>query len=274
MKYIVKKEMILLDFLMIHMSRKQAKLYLKYKQVYCNQTANITHDYLLKVGDVVEIRKEQTSSLEILYEDHDCVIINKPSGLLSMSGGGEKEKTAYHAVSTYLKTKDKKARVFIVHRLDKDTSGILLFAKNEKMKNLLQNDWNELVIKRGYIAIVEGKVPNDKGTIKNYLDESKTQQVYITKKGGKLAITHYKVLKSNPKTSMLEVYLDTGRKNQIRVHMESIGHSIVGDKKYGATTNPIQRLGLHCHDFLFTHPIAKKQIHITCEAPSNFKQLF
>ncbi|WP_249029673.1 RluA family pseudouridine synthase [Tannockella kyphosi] len=274
MKYNVKQEMLLLDFLMIHMSRKQAKLYLKYKQVYCNQMANITHDYVVKPGDVVEIKKEQASPLDILYEDNDCVIINKPSGLLSMSGGGEKEKTAYHLVSTYLKTKDKNARNFIVHRLDRDTSGILLFAKNEKMKNLLQNDWNNLVIQRGYIAIVEGKLKQDKGTIKNYLDESKTQQVYITKKGGKLAVTHYRVLKTNNKQSMVEVYLDTGRKNQIRVHMQSLGNSIVGDKKYGANTNPIQRLGLHCHDFLFTHPITKKKIHIQCDSPKNFTDLF
>ena len=276
MKYIVKKEAILLDFLMIHTSRKQAKLYLKYQQVSINGNSDCKFDTIVKVNDCITIQKNNTTNtqLDILYEDQDCVIINKPSGLLSMAGGGEKEKTAYHLVGEYLKEKDKQQRVFIVHRLDRDTSGILLFAKNEKMKNLLQEKWNDLVYKRGYVALVEGKVQKPKGTIKNYLDESKTQQVYITKKGGKLAITHYQVKQSNMKNTLLEVYLDTGRKNQIRVHMESIGHSIVGDKKYGATTNSIRRLGLHCHDFLFLHPITKKEIHIQTTVPDSFTEVF
>ncbi len=275
MKYTVKKQMQLLDFLMIHTNRKNSKLYLKYQQVYINNNNQVKFDTLVEVGDIVEIKKEQqNNNLEILFEDKDCIIINKPSGLLSMSGGGEKEKTAYHEVSQYVKSQNKNNRIFIVHRLDRDTSGILLFAKSEKMKQLLQNDWNNIVIKRGYLALVEGMVQKKSGTIKNYLDESKTQQVYITNKGGKLSITHYRVMKQNKNNSLLEVYLDTGRKNQIRVHMESINHSIVGDKKYGSTTNPIKRLGLHCFDFEFKHPITKKIISLKKDAPEIFYKLF
>lgn len=274
MKYTVKKQDTLLAFLMLHVSRKQAKLYLKYKQIYINNQSNNQFDYLLTIGDSVEIKKENNVGITILYEDNDCVVIDKPAGLLSMSGGGEKEKTAYHLVGEYLKQKDRNARVFIVHRLDRDTSGVLLFAKNEKTKNLLQENWNHIVTKRGYVAIVEGHLEKQQGVIKNYLEESKTQMVYITNKGGKLAITNYQVLKQSKYFSLVEVFLETGRKNQIRVHMQSLGHSIVGDKKYGATSNPIKRLGLHCHCFAFIHPITKQTIEVQATIPSVFTNLF
>lgn len=276
MKYIVKTQMTLMDFLMIHYARKQVKLYFKFKQVYVNGSSNTQFDHMLKIGDIVEISKEQKteSSLDILYEDSECIVINKPSGLLSVSGGGEKEKTAYHLVGEYLKQKDKSAKVFIVHRLDRDTSGILMFAKNEKIKNLYQDRWNDLAMKRGYIAVVEGKLVQKQGTIKNYLDESKTQQVYITKSGGKLAITDYQVLKESKQYSLVEVSLKTGRKNQIRVHMQSIGHSIVNDKKYGSSSNPIKRLGLHCHVFVIKHPITDKEMLFEAPVPSSFESIF
>lgn len=273
MKYTVKKQDTLLDFLIIHVSRKQAKLYLKYKQVYINGISNNQFDYLLNIGDSIEIRKETTIGLAIIYEDKDIVVIDKPAGLLSMAGGGEKEKTAYHLVGEYVKQKDRSARVFIVHRLDRDTSGVLLFAKNEKMKNALQENWNTIVTKRGYMAIVEGHLDKQQGTIKNYLNESKTQMVYIASNGGKLAITNYQVIQESKYYSLLEVFLETGRKNQIRVHMQSLGHSIIGDKKYGATANPIKRMGLHCHCFAFKHPVTKQSIEVKAAMPSVFTNL-
>lgn len=274
MKYIVKKENTLLEFLMIHVSRKQAKLYFKYKQVYVNGEMSSQFDLPLQVGDSVEIRKDTNSGIDILYEDQDCIVINKPSGLLSMSGGGEKEKTAYRLVGEYLKQKDRQARVFIVHRLDRDTSGILLFAKNEKMKNLLQENWNTIVTKRGYIALVEGHLVKKQGIVKQYLEESKTQMVYVSKNGGKLAITNYQVINEAKQNSLVEVFLETGRKNQIRVAMQTLGHSIVGDQKYGATSNPIKRLGLHCHCFAFKHPITKQVLEIKTDIPIVFTTLF
>lgn len=270
MKYTVKKDMILLDFLMIHYNKKSSKQYLKFKQVLVNDKVVSQFDHSLVMGDCVEVTKEsRDTSLDILFEDKDIIVINKPSGLLSMSNG-TKDKTAYSMVGQYLKQQDAKARVFIVHRLDRDTSGILLFAKSEAMKFKLQNNWNDMVEKRGYLAVVEGVLNKPKGTIKNNLDESKTQQVYVVKQGGKLAVTHYEVLEDNKKFSLVEVYLDTGRKNQIRVHMEFIGNSIVGDKKYGATSNPMKRLGLHCHDFIFRHPSSNELISLKADAPDIF----
>lgn len=276
-KYDVKKESILTDFLLNYYNKKNVKNLLKFKQVLVNGQVVSQFDYCLKTGDEVIIDKSTNSNtdLDIIYEDKELIVINKPAGLLSMAGGSEKEKTAYRLVGAYLKSKNKNARVFIVHRLDKDTSGVLMFAKNEIIKNKLQNNWNEIVYKRGYLAIVEGKLKKNHGTIKNYLDESKTQMVYISNNGkGKLAITHYKVLKESRYNSLVEVFLDTGRKNQIRVHMQSLGHSIVGDKKYGATTNPIKRMGLHSHVFAFVHPDTKVKMEFKATVPDEFKKMF
>ena len=223
----VKKEMLLMDYLLLSFNRKNAKNLLKYKQVYVNNQQISQFDYLLHENDQVEIKKENTSSLEILYEDQEFVVINKPSGLLSMSDGKEKEKTAYHYVSEYLKKQDRKQKVFIVHRLDRETSGVLMFCKNEKIRDLLQKDWNKIVYLRGYMALVEGKGLKN-GTLKNYLAESKSQQVYVTsKEKGKLAITHYKAIKEMKNQTLLEIQLDTGRKNQIRVQLSNIHHPIV-----------------------------------------------
>lgn len=276
-KYYVKKESTLMDFLLNHYNKKNVKNLLKFKQVLVNGQVISQFDYQLNVNDEVIVDKNagNNTNLDIIYEDKELIVINKPAGLLSMADGNEKEKTAYHLVGEYLKSKNKNARVFIVHRLDKDTSGVLMFAKNEVIKNKLQNNWNEIVYKRGYLAIVEGKLKNKHGTIKNHLDESKTQMVYISNNGkGKLAITHYKVLKDSRYNSLVEVFLDTGRKNQIRVHMQSLGHSIVGDKKYGATTNPIKRMGLHSHVFAFVHPDTKAKMEFKAVVPDEFKKMF
>lgn len=276
-KYQVKKDILLMDFLLNYYNKKNVKNLLKYKLVMVNENIISQFDFPLKIEDIVIVNKKEDNkhNLEIIYEDKELIVINKPSGLLSISGGNEKENTAYHLVGEYLRNKNKKAKVFVVHRLDKDTSGILMFAKNEEIKNKLQNNWNKIVYKRGYLAIIEGKLKKKSGTIKNYLDESKTQMVYITNnKKGKLAITNYHVLKETRYNSLVEIFLDTGRKNQIRVHMQSLGHSIVGDKKYGATTNPIKRMGLHSHIFAFVHPDTKKKMIFEAGFPEEFKKIF
>lgn len=275
-EYQIKEDIELMVFLSNHYNKKSVKNLLKYKMVKVNGKIISQFNYQLKLGDIVSVNKNNKDKLcfEILYEDGELIVINKPSGLLSISGGHEKKKTAYHLVGEYLRTKNKKAKVFVVHRLDKDTSGVLMFAKNEKIKKLLQENWNQIVYKRGYLAIVEGKLKKKTGVIRNYLDESKTQMVYITNKGGKLAITNYRVLKESKHYSLVELFLDTGRKNQIRVHMQSLGHSIIGDKKYGASTNPIKRMGLHSHLFAFVHPITKKKLEFEAAEPQEFKKIF
>ena len=219
-------------------------------------------------------RKYNELPFPIIYEDDSLIIINKPSGLLTIATDKEKEKTAYHFIKKYLQTKNQ--NVFIVHRLDRDTSGILLFAKNEKMKLMLQKHWNTITLKRGYIAIIEGNIKPEIGTIRSYLKEEKNTFVHSTKNimEGKLAITGYRVKQKNNDYSMVEVFLETGRKNQIRVHMSESGHPIIGDTKYSSITNPLNRLGLHSNLLKIVHPFSKKVMTIEAEIPKEFTHLF
>jgi len=211
--------------------------------------------------------------LEILYEDKYLIIINKPSNLLTISTEKEKERTLFHYVYEYLKKKNKNNKVFIVHRLDKDTSGLVLFAKTEDIKYKLQDNWDNT--KRYYYAIVNGIVTNEKDTIESYLKETKTLLVYSSNdtKNGKLAITQYEKLLNNTKYSLLKINILTGRKNQIRVHLNDIGHSIVGDKKYGIKNNPIRRLCLHAYYLEFIHPITNELLKLEIKYPKEFEKL-
>lgn len=219
---------------------------------------------------------KKKKKLDIIYEDKEIIVINKPSGLLTVSTPKEKEKTLFHEVSNYIKKSNPKAKVFIINRLDKDTSGIVLFAKNQNIKYMYQNAWDKLAVKRGYTAIVNGKLTNKKGTIKSYLKETKTLLVYSTndKKDGKLAITNYSVIKESDKYSMLDIEIKTGRKNQIRVHLNDIGNPILGDKKYGNIKSPLNRLMLHCSYMLLINPKTNKKMEFICDTPKSFNNLF
>ena len=210
--------------------------------------------------------------LNILYEDKYLIAISKPHNLLTIGTAKEKDNTLYRKVSDYVKKQHKSNKIFIVHRLDKDTSGIIVFAKTEQVKRILQRNWDES--KRKYIALVEGKVTKS-DTIKNYLAETKTLKTYITndKKIGKLAITKYNPIKTIKEYSLFQIEIFTGRKNQIRVHMESINHPIVGDKKYGSKKNPIRRMCLHATYLEFYHPITNKKIIIEDKYPNIFDKL-
>lgn len=214
--------------------------------------------------------------LNIVYEDKNYIVVDKPSGLLTVSTEKEKENTLFHKVLTYLKQKNKNNKVFIVHRLDKETSGLVLFVKNEKLKNILQKDWDNLVKLREYIAIVEGKPREKEECLKNYLVEDKTLKVHETKnnKIGKLAITKYKVITSIDKYSLLRIEIKTGRKNQIRVQLSNIGNPIIGDKKYNSKSNPIHRMGLHANKLIIINPITKKEMIFETDVPNDFLRLF
>ena len=214
--------------------------------------------------------------LNIVYEDKNYIVVDEPSGLLTVSTEKEKENTLFHKVLTYLKQKNKNNKVFIVHRLDKETSGLVLFVKNEKLKNLLQKDWDNLVKLREYIAIVEGKPREKEECLKNYLVEDKTLKVHETKnnKIGKLAITKYKVITSIDKYSLLRIEIKTGRKNQIRVQLSNIGNPIIGDKKYNSKSNPIHRMGLHANKLIIINPITKKEMIFETDVPNDFLRLF
>lgn len=211
--------------------------------------------------------------LDILYEDKYLIGVVKKSGLLTIASNKEKEKTLYSEVSEYVKKQHKSNKIFIIHRLDRDTSGIVLFAKDYKTKEKLQVNWDKTT--RKYIALVEGKVKKTTDTIKSYIAETKTLLSYSTNdsKKGKLAITEYKKIKENNQYTMLDINILTGRKNQIRVHLSEMGNPIVGDKKYNAKKNPIRRMTLHAYKLVFTHPITNKIIELETKIPKQFEML-
>lgn len=208
--------------------------------------------------------------IKILYEDKSIIVVSKPTHLLTISTENEKEKTMFHKVIEYERKKNKNNKIFIVHRLDKDTSGIIVFAKNDRVKKILQDNWDKT--KRYYMAIVEGIPKEKEKTIKSYLAENSRLITYSTnEKVGKLAITKYKLIKHSKKYSLLDIEILTGRKNQIRVHMSDNKTPIVGDKKYGSITNPMNRLGLHAYKLVFMHPTLKKEMVIEDKLPLEFK---
>lgn len=259
-------------------SNKTIKSFFKHKMVYINGKIITNSSKVITKNSKITIyltpRRTENYNLEIIYEDDDLIAINKPSGLLSISNSKEKEITAFRMVSDYIKKQNPKNKLFVVHRLDQDTSGVLIFSKNLKLKEKLQNEWNEVVLVREYIAIVTGKI-KESGTFKTYLKENHAQIVHSTndKYHGKLAITNYKLLKTNGKYSMLEVRIDTGRRNQIRVHLSENGNPIVGDKKYGTTDNSLGRLALHANKLVIIDPRTKKKLEFSTKIPVNFQKL-
>ncbi|AHF06222.1 RluA family pseudouridine synthase [Desulfitobacterium metallireducens] len=262
--------------------RNNIKSLLAHHQILVDDEMVSQYNHPLVIGQQVsviwgKVRKEnQPRGLEILFEDDYLIVVVKEAGLLSIATAKEREQTAYSILSDHVKKKDAKNRIFIVHRLDRDTSGIMLFAKSEKVKKLLQESWKDAVEERRYIAITEGPVTKPEETITSWLKESKAYIMYSspTPNGGQKAVTHYKVLKKNKNYSMLEVELETGRKNQIRVHMQDLGHPIIGDKKYGSLKNPIRRLGLHARVLAFRHPITGEDVRFETEIPKEFLSLF
>ena len=210
--------------------------------------------------------------LDILYEDKFIIVVNKPSNLLTVSTEKEKDRTLFSYVFDYLKKKNKNNKVFIVHRLDKDTSGIVMLAKDEKTKFYLQENWDKF--KRNYVAIVEGKLEKKRGVLKNYLQETKTHYTYVVNdKNGKLAITEYEKILENKKYTLVSLNIKTGRKNQIRVQFSNIGNPIVGDKKYGTKKDPIRRMALVANTLEFIHPKTKEKIIIDINIPNSFINL-
>ena len=212
--------------------------------------------------------------LDIIYENKDLIVINKPCGLLTVSTDKEKENTLFHKVYMYLKRKNKSNKIFIVHRLDRDTSGIVLFAKDEKLKFLLQNNWDKIVKNRNYIAVVHGKVEKESDIIISWLKETKTLLTYssVNEKEGKKAITSYRLICKNNKYSFLDISLKTGRKNQIRVHMKDIHHPILGDKKYGKKDG-FHHMYLHAYKLSLIHPITGNLLEFETDIPNYFTKL-
>lgn len=292
-QYKVNRSDELLEFLLrkCNTSRNNVKSFLTRRQVLVNGSVVTQYNFPLAKDDEVKIckasmskdaptakrtmvQKEKREPLKVLYEDGDFIAVEKPVGLLSVESDKETD-CAYARVLDYLSAKDKTARPFILHRIDKETSGVLIFAKNIKLHSMLKMHWNECVKIREYYALAEGVFEKKSDTIVSYLKEGANNLMYSTKDpSGQKAVTHYEVVKENAEFSLLRVRIETGRKNQIRVHLRSIGHSVVGDEKYGFEKNPLQRLGLHASGLEFTHPVSGELISIRSALPSAFRKLF
>jgi 23S rRNA pseudouridine1911/1915/1917 synthase len=264
------------------LSRKQAKDLLRFDKVRLQREAIIRHDTQLQPGDVVTISSgkqppRDTSlaryGIRIVHIDDAIVVIDKPAGLLSMGSEREKEKTAHRILNEYLRATVKSAtqQVFIVHRLDRETSGLMLFARSESIQTTLQRNWKSVTKK--YFAIVEGAPSTASGTLKDNLAESNSLMVHRVASGGDLAITHYRVIAKRGDYCLLELTLETGRKHQIRVQLSARGYPIVGDRKYGAQTDPARRLALHSCKLKFPHPVSHAPIEFRSPLPSSLKKL-
>lgn len=261
--------------------RTSIKALMKYNQVALNSMPTSQFDQPVHAGDTLSVNFTRPfvvfshPCIKLVYEDNDIIVINKGSGILSVSTDNVKDGTAYSILRDYLKKKDPRLMLFVVHRLDRDTSGLMMFAKNVEAKEAMQHNWNNMVLGRRYVAVVEGKVEQEEGVVKSYLAETSQFEVYSTQNPdeGQLAITRFKRLQCNNGYSLMELSLDTGRKNQIRVHMKDLGHPIVGDRKYGAKASPIHRLGLHARTLHFAHPVTKKEMLFETPIPSRFLSL-
>ena len=257
------------------LSRKEAKQLLHFGAVKVQNRGSVRHDTKLEPGDLVTISTGKRGPAEvalhgikIVHLDEAVVIVDKRAGLLSMGSPREKERTAHRIVNEYLKaqTKSLSQQAFIVHRLDRETSGLMLFARNERIQAALQQNWKSVTKK--YVAMVEGTPSSAAGTLRDRLLEDKSLRVRRVEQGGELAITHYRVLGQQGKRSLLELQLETGRKNQIRVQLAALSHPIVGDRKYGAKNDPARRLMLHSSELSFRHPVSRAPMNFLSAPPA------
>ncbi|MDE5945634.1 MAG: RluA family pseudouridine synthase [Rikenella sp.] len=264
-------------------SKTTVKSYLAHRQVSVNGCITTQFDTPLRPGDRVEIsfgRAREAIShpmLRIVYEDDDLIVVEKRNGLLSVATDKQIMRTAYSILSEYVKREDPRRKIFVLHRLDRETSGLMMFAKSEEVKRRVQSRWEETVVERRYFAVVEGRMEQPSGTISTYLTESRAMKVYVTnREEGKIAHTGFQVLKYSDRNdvTLLELELATGRKNQIRAHMEYVGHPIVGDKKYGSKRALIGRVALHAGVLSFIHPTSGARHDFATPIPRKFTELF
>ena len=259
------------------LAKNKIKTYIKLGFIYINNKKVIKLPINVKIGDIITIDESitpTTNKFKIIYEDNNYLVVDKESGLLTISTSNQNkstELTLYRLVREYLNNKHEYA--FIANRIDKETSGLVIFVKNEQLKEKLQSNWNNIVKKRGYIAIVSGLISKP-GRIENYLYEDKLTFSHSTRVGGKLAITNYIPIKTNNKYTMLDINIETGRKNQIRGHMTEMKHPIVGDKKYYSKDNSLKRLALHHYEISLIDPITNQLLTFKSNIPKEFYVLF
>ena len=261
-------------------SRTKAKYLLTNRCILIGSNIVTQYNFPLHEGMTVRISKGKNhtdfhhSMIQLLYEDAYLLVIKKKNGLLSVATEVQKERTAQHILDEYVKREHRNNKIYVVHRLDRATSGIMMYAKDEKTQMTFRDNWHQIVYDRRYCAVVEGNMEQDTGMVRSYLDESGIAvRSSEMDNGGRLAITHFKTVRRGNGYSLVELQLETGRKNQIRVHMKDLGHPVVGDRRYGAITDPLGRLCLHAFKLCFTHPVTGERMEFEDEYPSSFKGL-
>ena len=295
----VEQDCLLMDFLqakMGGMAKASIKQLLSQRRVTVNNAIQTRHDTPIRRGEIVVIASGRGNvelrhpKLRIVYEDDALIVVEKKNGLLTVPVKADsKETTVFSILKEYVRKQSHRNTVHVVHRLDRETSGLLVFAKSPELQEYMRTYWRQLVTKRTYVALVEGKLEKKEGKITSWLTENPRTALVSSSpvdNGGQLAITNYKVLKESAlqtdeadlKTeySLVELNLETGRTNQIRVHMASMGHPVVGDRKYGSgnESSPIDRLCLHARVLEFIHPMTEKKVRFEAPMPKEFARIF
>ncbi|MBD5194777.1 MAG: RluA family pseudouridine synthase [Bacteroidales bacterium] len=272
----------LMDFIIEAMpdaKRNDVKKWLRYGHLMVNGVVGRTFDVPVLPGAEVALNLSRPfpvfshPRIDLIYEDDDVMVINKGYGMLSVgTASKKKEENAYDIMRAYVKNVDPRNKLWVVHRLDRHTTGLMMFAKSEKAHEVLRHNWNNIILERLYVALLEGYLEQDKGFVKSRLTENSQYVVYSTDVPGegRIAVTHYEVMGRGNGYTLAHFSLDTGRKNQIRVHAADMGHPIAGDRKYGAQTSPIHRLALHAQTLRFAHPITKKDMNFQSPVPREF----
>lgn len=279
-RLIVSEAATLLPFLFTHIidrSRSAVKSLLRHGQIWVNGRVTTHFDMPLRPGDTVLVSHERgrpafnSPYLRIVWEDDSLIVIDKRDGLLSVSDSVAQERTAWAILSAYVREQDPRNRLFVLHRLDRGTSGLMMFARNKGVQEKMRSEWADIVTRRAYVAVVEGVPEPPEDTLRHFLAENSRMKVYCTDPmHGKEAVTHYRVLKAAADSALVEFTLETGRKNQIRAQMEAFGHPIAGDPKYGAQTDPCERLMLHACRLWFIHPITGREMRFETPIPAAF----
>lgn len=279
----VKENAPLLEYLINNVSESRSKLKatLQGRGIAVNGRMVTQFDYQLKAGDKIIISRHKKQNqfksryVKIVYEDRWLVVVEKNIGILSMAAG-HSSLNVKSVLDDYFLKSHQKCRAHVVHRLDRDTSGLMVYAKDIETEQILEHNWHQIVYDRRYVAVVSGEMEQDNGTIANWLKDNKAYITYSspTDNGGKYAVTHFQVLNRTTEHSLVEYKLETGRKNQIRVHSADMGHPVCGDVKYGNGDDPLHRLCLHAYMLCFTHPVTGEPMEFSTPIPTAFRSLF
>lgn len=279
----VKENAPLLEYLINNVSESRSKLKatLQGRGIAVNGRMVTQFDYQLKAGDKIIISRHKKQNqfksryVKIVYEDRWLVVVEKNIGILSMAAGHSSLNVKSVLDDYFLKSRQK-CRAHVVHRLDRDTSGLMVYAKDIETEQILEHNWHQIVYDRRYVAVVSGEMEQDNGTIANWLKDNKAYITYSspTDNGGKYAVTHFQVLNRTTEHSLVEYKLETGRKNQIRVHSADMGHPVCGDVKYGNGDDPLHRLCLHAYMLCFTHPVTGEPMEFSTPIPTALRSLF